>query len=66
VRLEKTRSLQNKKGTRGDELLACILDAAACIKISGDRLRRKTHDLRTRVAKCTDVGGGILNINFEV
>jgi len=42
-----------------DELLARILDAAACIK-KRDQLRRTTRDLRTRVAKCTEVDGGIL------
>jgi len=42
-----------------DELLARILDAAACIKKREDQLRRKTHDLRTRAAKCTEVDGGI-------
>jgi hypothetical protein len=43
-----------------DELLARILDAAASINKREDQLRRTTLDLRTRVAKCTDVGGGIL------
>jgi len=43
-----------------DELLARILDAAACIKKSEDKLRRTTCDLRTRVAKCTEVDGGII------
>jgi len=42
-----------------DELLARILDAAACIKKREDQLRRKTRDLRTRVAQCTEVDGGI-------
>jgi len=42
-----------------DELLACILDAAARIKKLEDQLRRKTRDLRTRFAKCTEVDGGI-------
>jgi len=42
-----------------DELLARILDAAACIKKREDQLRRKTRDLRTRAAKCTEVDGGI-------
>jgi len=41
------------------ELLAHILDAAACIKKREDQLRRTTRDLRTRVAKCTEVDGGI-------
>ena len=43
-----------------DELPARILDAASCIKKRADQLRRTTRDLRTRVAKCTEVGGGIL------
>jgi len=42
-----------------DELLARILDAAACIKKREDQLRRKTRDLRTQVAKCTEFDGGI-------
>ena len=37
-----------------DELLASILDAAGCIKIREDQLRRTTRDLRKRVAKCTE------------
>jgi hypothetical protein len=43
-----------------EELLAGILDAAACIKEREDQLRRTTRDLRTRVAECTEVDGGIL------
>jgi len=42
------------------ELLAHILDAAARIKTREDQLRRTTRDLRTRVAKCTEVNSGIL------
>jgi len=42
-----------------DELVARILDAAACIKKSEDQLRRTTRDLRTRFATCTEVDGGI-------
>jgi len=34
-----------------DELLAHILDAAACVKKSEYQLRRTTRDLRTRVAR---------------
>ena len=56
--LDEERSLQNKGGYT-DELLARILDAAASIKKSEDQLRRKTRDLRTGVAKCTEVDGGI-------
>jgi hypothetical protein len=40
-------------------MLARILDAAARIKKREDQLRRKTHDLRTHVAKCIEVKGGI-------
>jgi hypothetical protein len=42
-----------------DELLAHILDYAACINKHEDQLRRTTRDLRTRVVKCTEVDGGI-------
>jgi hypothetical protein len=42
-----------------DELLARILDAAASIKKREDQLRRTTRDLRTRVAECIEVDGGI-------
>jgi hypothetical protein len=43
-----------------DEVLARILVAAARIKKREDQLRRTTRDLRTRVAKCIEVDGGIL------
>ena len=43
-----------------DELLAVILDAAARTNEREAQLRRTTRDLRTRVAKCTEVEGGIL------
>ena len=56
--LDEERSVQNKAGYT-DELLARILDAAACIKKREDQLRRTTRDLRTRVAKCIEVDGGI-------
>jgi hypothetical protein len=42
-----------------EELLVRILDAAAGITKSEDTLRRTTRHLRTRVAKCTEVDGGI-------
>jgi hypothetical protein len=42
-----------------DELIARILDAAARIKKREDQLTQTTRDLRTRVAKCTEVDGGI-------
>jgi hypothetical protein len=44
-----------------DELLACILDAAGCIKKREDQLRRTARDLSTRVAKRTEVDGGVLD-----
>jgi hypothetical protein len=58
VGLDEERSLQKKVDTR-DELLARILDAAARIKKHEDQLRRKTCDIRTRAAKCTEIDGGI-------
>jgi hypothetical protein len=42
-----------------DESLAYNLDAAACIKKVEDKLRRTTRDFSTRVAKRTEVDGGI-------
>ena len=48
-----------KKVDTRDELLTRILDAAAGIKKRGDQLRRTTRELQTRVAKGTDVDGGI-------
>jgi hypothetical protein len=42
-----------------DELLSDILDAATCKKNREDQLRPTTRDLPTRVAKCTEVNGGI-------
>ena len=42
-----------------DELLARILDAVARINKREDQLRRTTRDLRTRVAECIEVDGGI-------
>jgi hypothetical protein len=42
-----------------DELLARILDVASSIKKREDQLRRSIGDLRTRVAKCLEVDGGI-------
>jgi hypothetical protein len=54
----KSEVCKRKVDTRG-ELLARVLDAAARIKKREDQLRRKTRDLRTRVAKYTEVNGGI-------
>ena len=59
MRLDEERSLQNKAG-HTDELLAGILYVAACIKRREDQLRRTARDLSTRVAKCTEVDGGVL------
>jgi len=42
-----------------EELLTPILDAAACVKKCEDQLIRTTRDLRTRIAKCIEVDGGI-------
>jgi hypothetical protein len=47
-----------------DEFLFRILDAAARRKKREDQLRRTTRDLRTRVAKCTEVDGGILELSL--
>jgi len=43
-----------------DDLLASILDAAARIKKRKLQLRRTTRNLRTRLAKWTEVDDGIL------
>jgi len=48
-----------KRRWTGDELLARILDAAARINKREDQLRRRIRDLRTRVAMCIEVDGGI-------
>jgi hypothetical protein len=58
VRFDEERSLQNKGG-HTDELLARILYAAAYVKKREDQLRRTTRDLSARVAKCTEVDGGV-------
>ena len=49
---------KRKGGTR-NKLLARILAVAASKKKREEQLRRTTRDLRTRVAKCTEVDGGI-------
>jgi hypothetical protein len=56
----KSEVYKRKVDTR-DELLVRILDAAASIKKREDQFRRKTRDLRTRVAKCIDVDGEIFS-----
>ena len=57
----KTKVYKTKMDTP-DELLARILDVAACIKEREDKLRRTTRDLHTPVAKCTEVDGGDFRI----
>ena len=42
-----------------EKLLARFLDSAALIKKLEDQLRRTTRHLRTRIAKCVEVEGGI-------
>ena len=49
-----------RKVDKPDELLARILDDVARMKKREVQLRRKTRDLRTRVAKCIEVGSGII------
>ena len=58
VGLDEERSYKRKVDIR-DELLARISDAAARIKKNEDKLRRKTRDLLTRIAKYFEVVGGI-------
>jgi len=58
VGLMKSEVYRIKVGRR-DELLVNILDVIACIKECQDALRRSTRHVFTRVAKCTDVDGGI-------
>jgi len=43
-----------------DELLSRNMDAAASITKREDEFRRTTRHLCTRVAKCTEADGGIL------
>ena len=54
----KSKVYGRKADTR-DELLSRLSDAAARIKKREDQFRRRTRDLRTRFAKCTEVDGGI-------
>jgi hypothetical protein len=48
-----------KKVDTRDELLVNVLNVIACTKERQDPLRRTTRHVLTRVAKCTDVDGGI-------
>jgi hypothetical protein len=54
----KSEVYKEKVNTR-DELLARIMDGAALINERQDDLRRTTHTITTRGAKCNEVGGGI-------
>jgi len=54
----KSEVYKGKAGT-GGELLARCLDPAACVEKHEDQLRRTTRDLRTQVAECFEVDGGI-------
>jgi hypothetical protein len=58
VGLDEERSLQNKEDTQ-DELLPRTLVTDARIKKLEYEFRQTTRDLRTRVAKYTEVDGGI-------
>jgi len=44
-----------------DELLVNVLDVIVCIKERQDALRRTTHHVFTRDAKCIDDDGGIFD-----
>ena len=55
-----TNEVYKRKVVARHELLDRMLVAAVCIKKCEDQLRRRTRDLCTRVAKCTEVDGGIL------
>ena len=41
-------------------MVVSVLDAAACIEKREEQTRRTARDLRGRVAKCSEVDGGIL------
>jgi hypothetical protein len=56
--MEEERCKKKKVDTR-DELLARILHVVARIKKREDQCRRTTRNLRTRIAKRTEVGGDI-------
>jgi hypothetical protein len=53
-----------RKLDKRDELLAGVLDVAARKRKHEDELRRPSCELRTRVAKYSDVDGGILEHLF--
>jgi hypothetical protein len=54
------REVYNRNVIKRDKLLACIVNAAARTEKRKDQLRRKTRDIRTQVAKCTEVDIRIL------
>jgi hypothetical protein len=57
--LDEVRSLQKKSGhTR--RIARSHFGCCCPSKEREDQLRQTTRDIRTRGAKCTDVGGGIL------
>ena len=51
---------KTKVDTRYDLLARIVFVSAANTKKTEDQLKRKTRDLNTRVAKCTELDGGIL------
>ena len=53
------KEVYERKVDAWDEFLAHILDPAARIKKRVDQLRRTIRYLRTGIAKCTEVDGGI-------
>ena len=61
--LMKSEVYRRKVDTQ-DELLARVFDAAASTKKREDQLRRTSRDLRTRVAKCTEIGDGTVEHLF--
>ena len=48
-----------RKLDSGDEFLARVLGAAACVNGGEDQLRRTTRGLHTRIAKCIELDSGI-------
>jgi hypothetical protein len=65
VELVENQNLQNKMGTR-DELPAGIIDAADHIKKRENQLRQTKCGICTRVAKRTEVQGGIFEYNCKL
>jgi hypothetical protein len=61
--LMKSKAYKRMEDTQ-DELLARVLDSAASIKKREDQPRRSTRDHGTRVDKCTDTGGGTVELLF--